>query len=309
MSQNSRSIVSIRKFVADDAGRISALFRAVYGDHYVYPDVYLPSMICRHNEQERWQSSVAFFDGEMVGHAVLWMDPDSPGSAEFALTVVHPAARGLGIATRLGRHLCEQARELGLRWLTIKQVSSHMHSQRLAQTLGFHTTALLLDYVASPFGNESRESVVLGCLPLQPCPIPSLSWPHACLDWIAPIERHFGNSPEACNRSDTPIIVSTQEQRVEVTLNELDPDRLDEVARIPEGRLVYLKLRLNQRTPAAMQQMRRASFVHAGLMPSLDQSWYGVMQRGYRVNQLDLHCPISRKLYQASRRPCLAQES
>ncbi|MFC5474756.1 GNAT family N-acetyltransferase [Paraherbaspirillum soli] len=300
MSQ--QAVVTVRSFAADDADSVSALFRAVYGDCYVYPDVYLPSMIHRNNQQQRWQSAVACIDGEIVGHAVLWMHADSPENAELALNVVHPSARGMGIATLLGRHLCEQAREQGLRCLTIKQVSSHTQSQRLARTLGFFTTGLLLDYVASPFGNESRESVVLGCLPLQPCPIPSLSWPQACRDWIAPMERHFGTSSDIHPTSGAPIVVATHEQRIEVTLNDLHPDHLHEVAHIPKGRLVYLKLGLDQRSPAAMQQLRRAGFVYGGLMPALDRGWYGLMQRGYQAHELDLCCPIARALHQDSLR-------
>ncbi|MET3134357.1 GNAT superfamily N-acetyltransferase [Oxalobacteraceae bacterium GrIS 1.11] len=298
--------VSIRSFAADDADGVSALFRAVYGGRYVYPDVYLPSMIHHNNEQQRWQSAVACVDGEIVGHAVLWRHADSPDCAELALNVVHPSAQGLGIATILGRHLCEQARLQGLHCLTIKQVSSHLQSQRMAQTLGFHTTGLLLDYVASPFGAEGRESIVLGCLPLQPVPMPSLSWPQACNDWIAPMQRNFGSNSSIDASCGAPIIVASHEQRMEVTLNDLRPEHLSEVAQIPKGRLIYVKLGLDARTPAAMQQLHRAGFAYAGFMPGVERRWYGLMQRGYQEHALDLHCPVSRALHQDSLRPGLA---
>jgi GNAT superfamily N-acetyltransferase/rhodanese-related sulfurtransferase len=302
MSVIKQAIISVRSFVADDADSVSALFRAVYGDFYIYPDVYLPSMIYHNNQQQRWLSMVACIDGKIVGHAALWRHPDSPESAELALNVVHSSARGLGIATLLGRHLCDQAREQGLRWLTIKQVSSHKQSQRLAQTLGFHTIGLLLDYVTSPFGSERRESVVLGCLPLQPYPIPSLAWPQACRGWISPMEQHFGSNHGIFSKGVAPIIVATHEQRIEVTLNDLHPNHLHEIVDIPKERLVYLKLRLGQRTPAAMQQLRRAGFAYAGFMPSVGQEWYSLMQRGYQAHELDLYCPIAMALHQDSLR-------
>lgn len=301
MSQIRQPTVAVRNFVADDAERVSALFRAVYGDCYVYPDVYLPSMIYHHNVQERWQSAVACIDGEVVGHAVLWtVHADSPESAELALNVVHPVARSMGIATMLGRHLCDQAREQGLRWLSIKQVSSHTQTQRLARTLGFHTVGLLLDYVTSPFGGERRESVVLGCLPLHPYPIPALAWPQTCRGWITPMERHFGSSPGIDIGRTAPITVATHEQRIEITLDDLHPDHLHEIANIPKGRLLYLKLGLNHRTPSAMQQLHRAGFAYAGFMPGVGQEWYGLMQRGYQAHALDLYCPIARELLKDS---------
>lgn len=293
--------VSIRAFTPDDAENISALFRAVYGDRYVYPDVYLPSMIRHHNAQQHWQSSVACIDDQIVGHAMLWRHVDHPHSAELSLNVVHPAARGLGLATTLGRHLCDQARRQGLRMLTIKQVSSHTQSQRLAHTLGFHTTGLLLDYVASPFNNVWRESIVLGCLPLQPYPIPSLSWPQTCPNWLQAIEQRFGTCPSIDHASDSmPLSVTTHEQRIEITLHDLHPDRVHEATNMPKERLSYIKLRLSQRTPAAMQQLLAAGFAYAGFIPGADEMWYGLMQRGYQKNALDLHCPLAHQLYLSS---------
>ena len=67
--------IAIRDFQADDAAGVSALFRAIYGEHYVYPDVYLPSMIRRHNTAGRWHSAVAVSGGRVLGHAALWRDP------------------------------------------------------------------------------------------------------------------------------------------------------------------------------------------------------------------------------------------
>ncbi|QBC45250.1 GNAT family N-acetyltransferase [Iodobacter fluviatilis] len=301
MSKWNKFAVSIRGFVPEDADKVSALFRTVYGDCYVYPDVYLPSMICRNNEQQHWYSVVACVEGQIVGHAVLWMHKDCPDSAELALNIVHPSARGMGIATTLGAYLRDYARECGLRTLTIKQVSSHAQSQHLAQTLGFKTTGLLLDYVASPFGNAWRESVVLGCLPLQPSPLPDLPWPSSCRDWLGPIEQNFGtHSIRDFTAAPAPMAVASHEHRIEVTLTDLHPDNVDEVAHMPENRLIYLRMHLDQHTPAAMQQLRRAGFAYAGFMPGPAQGWYGLMQRGYNAHKLELCCPIARKLYQGS---------
>lgn len=38
-------MIEIRAFQRQDGEGISALFRTVYGDRYVYPDIYMPSLI------------------------------------------------------------------------------------------------------------------------------------------------------------------------------------------------------------------------------------------------------------------------
>lgn len=38
-------MIEIRVFQRQDGEGISALFRTVYGDRYVYPDIYMPSLI------------------------------------------------------------------------------------------------------------------------------------------------------------------------------------------------------------------------------------------------------------------------
>nr|WP_249383975.1 GNAT family N-acetyltransferase [Chitinivorax sp. B] len=282
-----------------DADGVSDLFRVVYGDCYVYPDVYLPTMIRRHNALQRWHSAVAVMGEQIVGHAVLWRHADTPDQAEFALNVVHPMARGNGIATHLARHLCDYAREQGLSMLTIKQVSSHGQSQRLANTLGFHTTALMLDYVDSPFGNDWRESIVLGCLPLQPHPIPALDWPNHWRDWVSPITRYFGSCPAPADTPTTlPLTIASREHRIEVTLHDLHPAHVDEVAKLPTERLIYLKLALTLDTPIALQQLEQAGYRCAGLVPGPQQHWFALLLRGYHAHELELRCPIAMALYQ-----------
>jgi GNAT superfamily N-acetyltransferase len=292
--------IAIRDFQADDAAGVSALFRAIYGEHYVYPDVYLPSMIRRHNAAGRWHSAVAVRDGRVLGHAALWRDPHCPGSAELALNVVHPDARGQGLATALGRHLRAQGVALGLSMLTIKQVSSHGQSQRLAKTLGFHTTGLLLDYVASPFGQPQPESIVLGCLPLQSRPIPALNWPAAWREWLTPLSRAFGSAPPPEQGPAGGLSIASHGRRLEVGLEDISGGRLREVAALPTGRLVYVRLALGPEAPRAAAALQQAGFVCGGLVPGPDGSWQALLLRGPGRQELALSCPLASRLLELS---------
>lgn len=82
------STLVIRPFRSTDGAGISELFRRVYGDHYVSPDVYLPRMICQYNAQQHWRSMVAVLDEHVVGHAALCRGLASPSDAELALMAV-----------------------------------------------------------------------------------------------------------------------------------------------------------------------------------------------------------------------------
>lgn len=287
----------IRPFEVEHASAVSALFRTVYGENYVYPDVYLPSMIRHRNATGSWHSAIAVQDGQVVGHAVLWRDTHCPENAELALNVVHPSVRGQGIATLLGRYLCKQANDLGLSMLTMKQVSTHSQSQRLAKTLGFQTTALLLDYVESPFGQSQAESIVLGCLPLQNRPFPRVQWPMSWGGWQVPISHMFDSAPAlALSNTSVDTEIFDYGYRLEVDLHITLPERVEEIAALPVGRLIYVKLVLDQGTLQAIQILQQAGFTCAGFVPGADRSWQVLLLRGYRHQSLEFFCPVASQL-------------
>ena len=148
--------------------------------------------------------------------------------------------------------------------LTIKQVSSHGQSQRLAKTLGFHTTGLLLDYVASPFGQPQPESIVLGRLPLRSRPIPALNWPAAWREWLTPLSRAFGSVPPPAQGPGGGLSIASHGRRLEVGMEEISGGRLREVAALPAGRLVYVRLALGPDARARRPHCNRpASFAAA----------------------------------------------
>jgi GNAT superfamily N-acetyltransferase len=288
MNARDPNAVWVREYRPDDAAGVSALFRAVYGEHYVYADVYLPSQIQKRNESGQWRSAVAVRDGRLLGHATLWLDAATPGHAELALNAVHPDAQGLGIASLLGRHLRATANDLNIALLTIKQVCSHPKSQYVAQALGFHTTALLLDYVDSPFGRPEPESIVLGCLPLQPRPLPWLNWPEPWREWLATLQLSFGEGLAAPVGADLPdFAMARYGKRLELVAQEPTEARLAEIAALPSSQLVYLKLPATAQALALRPQLERDSFRFGGLLPAVFGGWQLLWLRG--VGALDIH--------------------
>ena len=287
-----------RDYQTGDAAAVSALFRAVYGDHYVYPDVYLPSQIEQRNASGQWRSAVALLDGRLAGHATLWLDPARPGQAELALNVVHPDARGRGVASLLGRHLRAAAGQLGCGLLTIKQVCSHPQSQYLAQTLGFHTSALLLDYVDSPFGRPEPESIVLGCLPLRPRPLPELAWPAEWEEWLRPLRQAFGpGAPAAPPRRLPGLSLARHGQRLEIVVPHPTAGRLAEIATLPAGQLIYLKLAPGADALALRPQLEQAGFRFAGLLPDAGDGWLLLFLRGQRGDAIRFCDARAQQLY------------
>ncbi len=286
------SQIEVRRFQPDDAQGISDLFMAVYGEHYTYAEIYLPSQICGQNLSGHWHSVVAIHNGNIVGHALLRCDSPQADVAELAMVAVHPAARNQGVATRLGGYLCDYARRLNLRGLLIKQVSSHPISQRLAQIMGFYTTGLLLDYVSSPFGYAEPESIVLGCLPLRSCALPIYHWPDDQPIWLRMLRRQFGHQTR---HLDVPMA-----SFVNLRGHCLTVDNIDEVIALPDRQIGWLGLALDDQLYHRVARLRACGYLNTGLMLTSDGNWHWLMQRNISCHchsRLTLSSPLAENIY------------
>ncbi|MDD9654214.1 GNAT family N-acetyltransferase [Klebsiella pasteurii] len=288
-------MIEIREFQQQDGEGVSALFRTVYGDRYVYPDIYMPSLIGWHNAQGEWRSAIAEQKGVIIGHAALWRHHADKRTAELAMFAVHPAFRNRGVATQLGEFLRFAANRLGLSTLTIKMVSSHQHSQRLAQRLGFYSTGLFRDYVPSPFQSGQRESIILGVLPLQPRPIPLTADDSREDSWINLLKEKFGAAqmPAARQSRAAPVEIAICDDRVDVTMNASTPRTVDEISRLPARKLIYIRAPVDGALMSLRPKLWRAGFTDMGLEPAAGGGWLWLLQRGYLPRQLDLSCPIA----------------
>ncbi|WP_194791049.1 GNAT family N-acetyltransferase [Pseudomonas sp. UFMG81] len=287
----------VRAFRASDAPHLCELFKTVYGANYFYPEVYLPSVFRQYNETRQWHSVVAWQGERLVGHAMLRQMPDDQGCAELAMIVVHPSARGAGLAGLMGRRLCEYARQQRMALLTIKAVSSHAWSQRLALSLGFITTGLLLDYVDSPL-TQGRESAVLAVLPLQRQPIPRVKTDDVYPGWLDGLFDRFGSvAPGALGAVGAALQVSAHERRLDLTLEDSQCPEVDEVALLPAGRLTHLRVNMQGDLRTLLPRLHLAGYVNTGLTLGERRRWYWLLQRGFTRRRLELSCPTARGLH------------
>ena len=289
----------LRRYRITDAPAVSGLFEAIYGTRYPQPHVYLPCMINQNHSDGRWHSLVAEVNGQIRGHATLFRRSGRSSLAELALTVVHPDARGQNIATRLGRQLLIHAQALDSRGVTIKQVTHHPYTQRMAASLGFHSCGLLPDYAASPFEGQDRETIVVGHYDIEGFrrPLPALAWPTDCGELMSHLEGAFGTTDKAAPWSGPKVHVEHASGRYDIVLKELDDNLLRQLERLPVQWLVSLRLRLAQGFPAAMGQLADVGFAFTGIVPDeRSEGWLALFHRGYQPSTLTLHCPHMQRL-------------
>lgn len=284
----------LRNYRDTDATAVSQLFREVYGDHYVQPHVYLPQMISQNHADHRWHSLVAEVDEHILGHATLFRETDSY-SAELALSVVHPQTRGQQIATRLGDQLLTHAQALGCRNVTIKQVTHHPYTQRMASSLGFHNTGLLPDYVPSPFGASTPESIVIGCRVIAGYqqPLPNQRWPASCRAFMEHLSGVFGTRDQTFRWSGAQVQLDKHSNRYDVVLKKLGPGLLRQLRELPAHWLVSIKLRLSRHFALDLSRLADIGFVFTGLAPGHANygGWLALFHRGMCQRALQLHCP------------------
>jgi GNAT superfamily N-acetyltransferase len=293
------STLLYRRFQPDDAPAVSQLFRQIYAEDYPRPDVYLPSMISQHNADGRWFSMLAV-DGERVlGHAALCRDSltDTP---ELALSVVHPAARGQRIATHLGRELLLQSDAQRDKNVVIKQVTHHLHTQRMAHSLGFHSTGLLPDYAPSPLTRPLAETMVIGCyLALgHTRPLPDIQWPDSCRRLMQRLCNVFGTYRATTSPAPMPLQIRQHHQRYIVVIQRLNDALLDQLRRLPGHWLISAKIELSRHFAEDLHRLTRLGFTFSGLMPVLHSNgWFALFHRGAQPRHLALHCPDMQQLH------------
>ncbi|MFF3934838.1 GNAT family N-acetyltransferase [Streptomyces phaeofaciens] len=79
---------------------------------------------------------IAEVDGERAGCVMLVAD-DRPGVAKLRVLLVTPAARGLGMGTRLVEETLAFAREAGYRRMTLWTTDNLVSARRIYQHFGF----------------------------------------------------------------------------------------------------------------------------------------------------------------------------
>ena len=300
-----------RRYQPGDAHAVSHLFRVVYGDHYVQPDVYLPNMISQHNACGRWTSMLAVDGQRVLGHAALCNDTLTD-TTELALCVVHPAAQKQNIATNLSRELLMQAGSPGFNSVLIKQVTHHPYTQRMAQSIGFHSTGLLPDYVPSPFAESLPESIVIGCFVAQgnSRALPEIQWPESCRGLMQRLSAVFGTSRAATSPASIPLHIGQHHQRYAIAVHRLSNRLLEQLSALPRHWLISVKLALSRHFAEDLHRLTMRGFTFTGLMPTPGHDgWFALFHRGAQPRHLNLHCPDMQQLHDDVQRNIRALDS
>ncbi len=297
--------VTLRRYRIDDAAAVNCLFREVYGDHYVQPHVYLPWMISQNHCEGRWHSLVALMNDKICGHATLFRQAASHSlTAELALSVVHPETRGQNIATLLGQQLLIHAQALDCRGVTIKQVTHHPYTQRMAAGLGFHSCGLLPDYVPTPFGGPGRETIIVGhcCIDGYRRPLPKLVWPEACRELMLHLETAFGTTDNAAPWKGPKVHFEYASGRYDMVLKALEDDLFRQLGQLPAQWLISLRLRLAEGFASALHKLAAVGFIFTGIAPDdRSEGWLALFHRGYQQPALTLHCSHMQRLQEQIR--------
>jgi len=288
-----------RPYQPSDARAVSQLFREVYGDHYVQPDVYLPNMINQHNAEGRWKSMLAVDGVRVLGHAAFCHETPAD-TTELALSVVHPAAQGQSIATRLGRELLSRSGSMGFNSVSIKQVTHHPYTQRMAANIGFHSTGLLPDYVPSPFAEPLPETIVMGCHVVEghTRPLPDIPWPDSCRGFMQHLCAVFGTHADTTPLSSLPLQLKQHHKRFDMVIQHLSKRLLAQIRQLPRPWLISAKLQMSRNFAQDSRNLAALGFTFTGLMPTSNtHGWFALFHRGTQSRHLNLHCPHMQRLH------------
>ena len=281
----------LKSFTNDDAVQVSNLFKLVYGDNYVYPEVYEPASFCRNHKMGIWKSVLAMSsDKQVIGHGLLWKHPNCPEIPEIGLFIVHPAARNLGLAFKISQKLIAIAKSNNIVGISSKQVCNHPFSQRLAQSLGFFNLSFWPDYVSSPFvKGETRESILSAYLPLKTEPKKILFLPQE----LVPSAKSLTNGLDTIESIESPNdlhIVSQSELQItkserkvlELCLHRWGADGGQKLEDINQDKLTFMLV--NAELPEntlACQSLLSSGFAFMGLIPDRFHSWAWVFSKNF----------------------------
>lgn len=137
---------SIVRLAAADAAAIVDCFRRVYGDSYANELFYDAAALARALAAGRVGSVGArSADGVILGHMAMTVHPDA-SVVELGNTVVDPAARGQGLAWKVGAELSAWCRDLGYQGFLHYPTTDHHIMQRQSVKAGFEI-GLMLGYI------------------------------------------------------------------------------------------------------------------------------------------------------------------
>lgn len=284
----------LKSFTCSDAPAVSHLFKLVYGENYVYPEVYQSDTFCTNHANKTWESVLAIStDEQIIGHGLLWTHPHCPHIPEMGLFVVHPDARNLGLAKKISLELIEIAKKNGVVGIGTKQVCNHPFSQKLGKSLGFLNLSFWPDYISSPFvSDETRESILCAYLPLRTEPKKILFLPDELIpnaesltNGVDKIETIMSSTPTQLQAYATMEVTQLETDITELYLHNWGADGAQKLATIDQEKLTFMLV--NAELPAntlACEHLLLAGFSFMGLIPDRFDAWTWVFAKNFSLD-------------------------
>lgn len=148
-------------FIPKDAAGVVRLFQMVYGDGYPVKTFTEADRLIEENAARRTISSVArTTKGDIVGHCALYCSAPYRGLLESGAGLVAPNYRGSVIASTLGEHSLNVARQFCIGAVFAEPVCNHVMSQKMLAKLGLSPTALEVDLM--PAETYTKEASAAG---------------------------------------------------------------------------------------------------------------------------------------------------
>jgi anti-sigma regulatory factor (Ser/Thr protein kinase) len=168
-----------------------------YGYTYVMENVYYPERLVEMTRTGDLISVVAVSDAnqEVMSHCALEFHGRKHGIPEIGMGFTKPIYRGMGCLNRITEFILDHAREIGIKGIYGKAVTTHIYTQKSANTFGFRPCGLLVglspskEFVRMEKQLTQRESLVLLYQKINKIPPPKIYPPSSHHEMI---EKIFG---------------------------------------------------------------------------------------------------------------------
>lgn len=150
----------IDRFRPGDATGVASLFRAVYGEHYPWPQYYDPEWLAAANAAGHVYSVVARTPGgDIVSHMALYRSAAAnPALYEYGIGMTLPAYRGMHASSRIARYIAGLLPNLPLDGIYGEPVTSHTVTQKYGDEINTADTAVEIDLMPAEIYDAGKSA-------------------------------------------------------------------------------------------------------------------------------------------------------